>query len=89
MAALFLFSHFWCEYFFFFFSLHNNNNNNNNNTNNNNNNHNNNSSNNNRNNIMPYITIGSHSSLYALILNIIINTYFSKENINPPALAVP
>ena len=75
--------------FFFFFSSHNNNNNNNNSTNNNNNNHNNNNSNNNKNNIIFYIIIGFYLSLYTLTLNVIINTYFFKRNINPAALAVP
>ena len=38
---------------------------------------------------MLYIIIGSYSFLYALTLNIIINTYFFKGNISPAALAVP
>ena len=38
---------------------------------------------------MPYTIIGSYSSLCAFALNVIINTRFFKESINPAALAVP
>ena len=37
---------------------------------------------------MPYIIIGSYSSLYALTLNVIINTHLSKKSTNPAALTV-
>ena len=37
---------------------------------------------------MPCTIINSHSSLYTLALNVIINTYLSKGSINPAALAV-
>ena len=32
---------------------------------------------------MPYISVGSHLSLYAFILNVIINIRFSKGSISP------
>ena len=38
---------------------------------------------------MFYIIIGSYSSLYTFALNVIINTYLSKGNINLAALIVP
>ena len=38
---------------------------------------------------MPYISVGSHLSLCAFILNVIIDTRFFKKSISPAALAVP
>ena len=34
---------------------------------------------------MPYISVGSYSSLCAFALNVIINTRLSKGSINPAA----
>ena len=42
-----------------------------------------------KNNIILYTIIGFYLSLYALTLNVIINTRFFKGSISPAALAVP
>ena len=80
--------YYFCFFLFgvsIFFSLYNNNNNSNNNINSNNNNYNNNSNSNNRSIIILYISVGFYLSLYAFILNVIIDTYFFKGNISPAA----
>ena len=53
--------------------------------NNNNNNHNNNNNNNNRSIIILYTSIYSYLFLYTFALNVIIDTRFSRESINPAA----
>ena len=81
----FLFVALWYKYSFSF-SPHNNNNNSENSTHNNNNSHNNNNTNSS---IMPYTSVGSHSSLYTFTLNVITNTYLSKKSKSPAIKAVP